>query len=200
MSATAPAGPARGAAETLRQLNLPGLAGRPAADVFVAILEFVCPPGGAVDEAIARQAMLETIGDMAEAGIGSFDTLAWRRCTSLAPERGTVRPGPSESFPLHRLREGKRLEFVDVSGASKCTYRQEYRQKSALLISLALFRVLRGMHLSGCIVFYRCETSAREPTIARTFGREQRHQRLPSFLRLDRLFELVGRGIGAMRT
>ena len=64
-----------GPAETLRQLNLPGLAGRPAADVFVAILEFVCPPGGALDEAIARQAMLETIGDMAEAGVGSFDTL-----------------------------------------------------------------------------------------------------------------------------
>lgn len=64
-----------GAAETLRQFNLPGLAGRPAADVFVAILDFVCPPGGAVDEAIARQAMLETIGDTAEAGVGSFDTL-----------------------------------------------------------------------------------------------------------------------------
>lgn len=64
-----------GAAETLRQLNLAGLAGRPAAEVFVGLLEFVCPPGGAVDEAIARQAMLETIGDMAEAGVGSFDTL-----------------------------------------------------------------------------------------------------------------------------
>lgn len=64
-----------GAAETLRQLNLAGLAGRPAAEVFVGLLEFVCPPGGAVDEAIARQAMLETIGDMADAGVGSFDTL-----------------------------------------------------------------------------------------------------------------------------
>lgn len=64
-----------GAAETLRQLNLPGLAGRPAAEVFVALLEFVCPPGGAIDEAIARQAMLETIGDLAEAGIGDFGAM-----------------------------------------------------------------------------------------------------------------------------
>lgn len=64
-----------GAAETLRLLNLPGLAGRPAADVFLAILEFVCPPGGAVDEAIAREAMLETIGDLAEAGVGDFDAM-----------------------------------------------------------------------------------------------------------------------------
>lgn len=64
-----------GAAETLRQFNLPGLAGQPAANVFLAILEFICPPGGAVDEAIARQAMLETIGDLAEAGVGDFDTM-----------------------------------------------------------------------------------------------------------------------------
>lgn len=64
-----------GPAETLRQLNLVGLAAQPAADVFVAILEFICPPGGAVDDAIARQAMLETVGDLAEAGVGSFDTL-----------------------------------------------------------------------------------------------------------------------------
>jgi len=64
-----------GAAETLRQFNLPGLAGQPAANVFLAILEFICPPGGAVDEAIARQAMLETIGDLAEAGVADFDTM-----------------------------------------------------------------------------------------------------------------------------
>ena len=64
-----------GPVETLRRLDLAGFAGRPAPDVFVAILEFICPPGGAVDEAIARGAMLETIGDMAEAGVGSFDAL-----------------------------------------------------------------------------------------------------------------------------
>lgn len=64
-----------GPTETLRRLDLAALAGAPAADVFVALMEFVCPPGGAVDEAIARQAMLESIGDMAEAGVASFDTL-----------------------------------------------------------------------------------------------------------------------------
>lgn len=64
-----------GPEQTLRQLNLDGLASQPAADVFVALLEFVCPPGGAVDEGIARQAMVETIADMAESGVGTFDTL-----------------------------------------------------------------------------------------------------------------------------
>jgi hypothetical protein len=64
-----------GLVEVLRRLDLAGLAGAPAADVFLAVMEFVCPPGGAVDEAIARQAMLEAIGDLAEAGVGSFDAL-----------------------------------------------------------------------------------------------------------------------------
>lgn len=64
-----------GAAETLRRLNIPVLAGQPAADVFLVILDFVCPPGGALDDAIARQAMLETIGDLADLGVGNFDTM-----------------------------------------------------------------------------------------------------------------------------
>lgn len=64
-----------GAEETLRRLNVPVLAGQPAADVFLAILDFVCPPGGALDESIARQAMLETICDLADLGIGNFDTM-----------------------------------------------------------------------------------------------------------------------------
>ena len=68
--------PQVGAAEALRQrLDLPALAGRPATDVFVALLEFVCPLGGGVEEAIARQAMLEAIADLAEAGLGTFDAM-----------------------------------------------------------------------------------------------------------------------------
>ena len=64
-----------GPVDALRRLKLDALAGRPAPDVLVTVLEFICPPGGAVDEAIARAAMLEAIGDMAEAGLGSFDAL-----------------------------------------------------------------------------------------------------------------------------
>ncbi|WP_448044260.1 Qat anti-phage system associated protein QatB [Bradyrhizobium liaoningense] len=51
------------------------LPGAPATGVFIALMEFVSPPGGAVDEAIADQAMLEAIGDLAEAGLESFDRL-----------------------------------------------------------------------------------------------------------------------------
>lgn len=66
-----------GVAETLRQtLSLPELAGRPASEVFLALTDFVCPPGGKVDEGIARQAMLDAIGDLAEAGHAAFDTFS----------------------------------------------------------------------------------------------------------------------------
>jgi hypothetical protein len=64
-----------GASGALARFDLATLAGRPAVDAFVAIAEFVCPLGGSVDEAISRQAMFEAIGDLAELGVGSFESL-----------------------------------------------------------------------------------------------------------------------------
>lgn len=64
-----------GPVEALRRVNLDGLAGQPADTVFLALLEVICPPGGALDEAIARQGMLEAIDALAEDGLGSFDSL-----------------------------------------------------------------------------------------------------------------------------
>lgn len=65
-----------GAAETLRRLDLGDMVNRPAADVFVAMLEFLCPPGGAIDEAISRQAMLEAIGNLEDVGTTGFGEMA----------------------------------------------------------------------------------------------------------------------------
>ncbi|WP_208950379.1 Qat anti-phage system associated protein QatB [Rahnella sp. ChDrAdgB13] len=64
-----------GATQVLQRFNLGGLSGQPAATVFVSLIEFLCPPGGSVDEGIARQAMLDTIGDMSESCLESFDAL-----------------------------------------------------------------------------------------------------------------------------
>lgn len=64
-----------GAADVLRRLDLDGMVNLPAADVFVAMLEFLCPPGGAIDEAISRQAMLEAIGNLDEVGALDFGSL-----------------------------------------------------------------------------------------------------------------------------
>lgn len=52
-----------GVPETLRRLNLTQLVGQPIDNIFLGIAEAVCPPGGDVDQAIARNAMLETMID-----------------------------------------------------------------------------------------------------------------------------------------
>ena len=66
----------QGPAEALRGFNLEGMAGAPAEDVFVALTDMLCPAGGTIDEAIARDAMLETVADLAASGVGNFDELS----------------------------------------------------------------------------------------------------------------------------
>ncbi|MCY4239005.1 MAG: hypothetical protein OXC93_11745 [Rhodospirillaceae bacterium] len=66
----------QGPAEALRRFNLDGMAGAPAEDVFVALTDMLCPAGATIDEAIARDAMLETVADLAAAGVGNFDELS----------------------------------------------------------------------------------------------------------------------------
>ena len=65
-----------GPTEALRRFNLEGLAGAPAEEVFVALTDALCPPGGTIDEALARHALLETIAALAAEGLGNFDELS----------------------------------------------------------------------------------------------------------------------------
>lgn len=66
---------ARGATEALRALNLGELAGRPVEEIFLGLADYVCPDGGSIDEGIAREAFIETITDLASAGITDLDGL-----------------------------------------------------------------------------------------------------------------------------
>jgi hypothetical protein len=69
---------ANGARPTLRALNLERLVGRPIEEVFLGLMDYVCPfDGGTVDEGIARDAFVETIADLAENGITDFDSLTF---------------------------------------------------------------------------------------------------------------------------
>ncbi|MFH3575001.1 Qat anti-phage system associated protein QatB, partial [Acinetobacter baumannii] len=68
-----------GAAQALQRFNLNNLSDQPATTVFVSLIEFLCPPGGSGDEGIARQAMLDTIGDMSESGLESFNALTFEQ-------------------------------------------------------------------------------------------------------------------------
>jgi hypothetical protein len=65
----------RGATEALRALNLGALAGRPIEEIFLGLADYVCPDGGTIDEGVAREAFIETITELAGAGITDLDGL-----------------------------------------------------------------------------------------------------------------------------
>ncbi len=64
-----------GAREALRALNLEALAGRPIEEIFIGLADYVCPAGGTIDEGIARDAFIETIADLSQAGVTDIDGL-----------------------------------------------------------------------------------------------------------------------------
>lgn len=66
---------ARGAREALRALNLEGLAGRPIDEIFVGLVDYICPNAGTVDDGIAREAFVETIIELTTLGVTDLDAL-----------------------------------------------------------------------------------------------------------------------------
>jgi hypothetical protein len=65
----------RGVVAALRSLNLEALAGQPIETVFLGLVDYICPDGGSIDEGIARDAFIETIADLGQAGITNLDAL-----------------------------------------------------------------------------------------------------------------------------
>ena len=65
----------RGAQETLQELHLEGLVGLPIEEIFIGMIDYICPDGGTVDEGIPRDAFIETIADLAENSITDFNSL-----------------------------------------------------------------------------------------------------------------------------
>ena len=49
--------------------------GVPIEEVFAGLADYICPEGGSIDEGIARDAFVETIADLAGAGITDIDAL-----------------------------------------------------------------------------------------------------------------------------
>lgn len=64
-----------GPVEALRLFNLQALAGRPVAEVFDALVDELCPDGGTIDEAVARDALIDAIGIFLEQDLGTFGEL-----------------------------------------------------------------------------------------------------------------------------
>lgn len=64
-----------GVEDTLLQLNLRDLVGGSPQDVFLGLTEVICNDGGPIDEAIGRDAWLETIAQIDQLGIIDMETL-----------------------------------------------------------------------------------------------------------------------------
>lgn len=64
----------RGVREALRTLNLESLAGRPIAEIFLGLADYICSGAGTVDEGIAREAYIETIVELVDEGLTDLAT------------------------------------------------------------------------------------------------------------------------------
>jgi len=64
-----------GVPQALREFNLSDYARQSASDILFALSEVICPPGGTIDEGIARDAMHESIGELINSGITDLDAM-----------------------------------------------------------------------------------------------------------------------------
>ena len=72
-----------GTQETLRRLNLQRLSGGSVQEIFIGLTEVICQDGGSIDEAIARDAWLETIAELDQFGIDDLDALRGEQVREL---------------------------------------------------------------------------------------------------------------------
>lgn len=72
-----------GLQETLRRLNLQNLSGGSVQDIFTGLTEVICQEGGPIDEAIARDAWLETIAELDQFRIDNLDALTDLHVTEI---------------------------------------------------------------------------------------------------------------------
>jgi hypothetical protein len=65
----------RGLAEALNSLNLGDLAGRSAGDILKGLADYICPEGGNIDVAIARDAFYQTVVDLEAEGVTDLENI-----------------------------------------------------------------------------------------------------------------------------
>ena len=72
-----------GAIQALSALDLDTLVGRPIEEIFSGLIDNFCPDGGSIDEGIAREAFVETIADLAAAGVTDIDHLSFAQVQTV---------------------------------------------------------------------------------------------------------------------
>ncbi|WP_367898802.1 Qat anti-phage system associated protein QatB [Leptospira sp. WS58.C1] len=66
----------QGFEKALDSIGLPNLAGKPIDDIFIGLIDHICPSDGAVDIGITRDAYIKTVADLASADVGSLNSLS----------------------------------------------------------------------------------------------------------------------------
>lgn len=59
------------------------LIGRPLEEIFIGLAEHVCPVGGSIDQAIARDAFIETIIEMSDLGVTDLSTVTGQQLQTV---------------------------------------------------------------------------------------------------------------------
>ncbi|EMO56822.1 hypothetical protein LEP1GSC161_2756 [Leptospira santarosai str. CBC1416] len=67
---------ATGIEKALTSVGLSNLAGRPIDDIFINLVDYICPSGGTVDIGITRDAYIKTVADLASEDVGSLSNLS----------------------------------------------------------------------------------------------------------------------------
>jgi len=79
----------------LRSIGLERLAGRPIEEIFLGIMEVVCPDGGAIDDSIAREAFVETILEL-----NAAHAIEARICNDIGTQSITLPQDASEAADI----------------------------------------------------------------------------------------------------
>lgn len=65
----------QGVNQALRDRNLGHLAGKPITEVFIGLIDYICPNEGSIDAGISRDAFVETIAELAANGFNNLDNM-----------------------------------------------------------------------------------------------------------------------------
>jgi len=93
-----------GVEATLRYLSLGHLVGRSVREIFVGLTEVLCRDGGPIDDAIGRDAWLETVADLERLGIDDVNGLTTDQVSEVF-----------QTFIAHVV-ETKLLQQIGVNG------------------------------------------------------------------------------------
>ena len=122
----------QGTEKTLRQFDLQDLIGHGAQDVLLGITEFICYDGGQIDEAIARDAWLETVSEIEDIGVDNLDELSSDQIKQVFTTfvTHTIKARLYQDIGIKGFEYAKSLQDIDNFDDELCGYIERAVQDS----------------------------------------------------------------------